>query len=299
MLPLLLPLLFQLLVLPFAAAGGDYGVCPNAVTVTVTVTVPPPLTTISHCPTCPLIVVTESAQVITSCNSPTLSSTTTVCSTQGVFSCGGSTHTCFQPPCTTGYQAPCSTCYACPYNECWAPGPELAAVAKYVKVYEYFDNQLLDFCDELWQYEVLQSSSLEPDVRLNASREPVYMKHFISPTISLFTCLRLPLSLSPRPPQLPRRLLYLLSSLITIHQRLISRRLLVNLPDLALFHNHQHLSPLLHHPQLSPVSASSLEEAQVSMASMSTKSDLYLDTRIHMVPFSTSSVPDYTISSTM
>jgi len=140
----------------FLATGvlADYGVCPNAVTVTKIV--PAPLTTISHCPTCPVIVVTSSAQPITSCNGATKSSTTSVCTETGVVTCGGAPYTCNQPPCTIRYQAPCSTCYVCPYNECYAPESP-TSVPKHVKCYEYFDDQCIDIWDEQWQYDVVTS----------------------------------------------------------------------------------------------------------------------------------------------
>lgn len=106
-----------------------------------------PFTTLACCPTCPPIPVTRTDQLITSCTTP-VKSTTVICTDSGVHTYGGNLYTCSNTPCTFTYPAPCPTCYVCPFDQCWTLDSEFKT--KHVKVYEYFDESLVNVCEQEW-----------------------------------------------------------------------------------------------------------------------------------------------------
>jgi hypothetical protein len=109
-------------------------------------------TTLTCCPTCSPIPVTNTEQLITSCTTPP-SSTTVIRTNTGVHKYGNNLYTCSNAPCTFTYPAPCPTCYVCPYAQCWAIGSEFKT--KHVQVYEYFQETLRSVCDQEWHIRVL------------------------------------------------------------------------------------------------------------------------------------------------
>lgn len=111
-----------------------------------------PFTTLTCCPTCAPIPVTQTTQPITSCSSAYLS-TTTVCTETGIHKCGDDFYPCWDAPCTIEYSAPCPTCYVCPYSDCWGPDSDNTKV-KHVQVYEYVEDNCVGSWDEEWQCNV-------------------------------------------------------------------------------------------------------------------------------------------------